>query len=364
MRHLNSWMQIYHKDASNDNIRIFKFLHLHYMEKVKIFFKELFSDTLKTAWVMLKILIPVSIGVKILQETGAMEYVGLALAPLMRLVGLPGEMGLVWGTGMITNLFGGIIAYMSLAPYYHLDVAQTTVLCLMMLVAHTFPIELQVAKKAGVKFITMFIFRFGFAFLMGLALNLIYNGFSVLQEPAVITWKQKIILDPTWQQWAIGELKNYGTIMLFIFCLLFLIKILKVIGVINWITKGLSPILRMMGIGAEVTTIAIIGLTLGVVYGGVLIINESKNKEINKRDIFYCLALMGLCHSVIEDTILMMALGGHYTGILIFRLLASILIIWGIVKYTKHLSDKTFVKYFLSKSRDGKPFKGSAEVSC
>ncbi|MFH0865750.1 MAG: nucleoside recognition domain-containing protein [Bacteroidota bacterium] len=319
------------------------------MKKEKFFLKELFTDTLRTGWMMLKILIPVSVVVKILQETGAIEYLGVVLSPLMMLVGLPGEMGLVWVTGMITNLFGGVLAYMNLAPYYHLDVAQTTVLCLMMLVAHTFPIELQIAKKAGVKFITMFLFRFGFAFLMGFVLNLVYHGFSVLQEPAVITWKQMVVMDTTWQQWAIGELKNYGTILLFIFSLLFLVKILKQIGVISIITKGLSPLLRMMGIGAEVTTIAIIGLTLGIVYGGVLIINESKSKSISKRDIFYCLALMGLCHSLIEDTILMMALGGHYTGILIFRVFISFLIIWAVVKITKRLSDNSFAKYFLSK---------------
>lgn len=316
--------------------------------KVRLFFKELFRDTLNTAWVMFKIMIPVSIVVKILQMTGAIEYIGIALSPIMRLVGLPGEMGLVWGTGMITNLFGGIMAYLNIAPSFHLTVAQTTVLALMMLVAHTFPIELQVARKAGVKLITMFIFRFGFAFIMGLVLNLIYNGFDVLQEPSVITWKRQVVIDTSLQTWATGELKNYLTIFLFIFSLLLLIKILKVTGVINIITKGLSPLLKLMGIGAEVTTIAIIGLTLGVVYGGVLIINESKNQNINKRDIFYCLALMGLCHSVIEDSILMMALGGHYTGVLVFRFLVSMLIIWAVVKYTKHLSDSSFAKYFLA----------------
>jgi spore maturation protein SpmB len=320
--------------------------------KVKLFFKELFKDTLNTAWVMFKIMIPVSIVVKILQMTGVIVYIGIALSPIMRLVGLPGEMGLVWGTGMITNLFGGIMAYLNVAPSFHLTVAQTTVLALMMLVAHTFPIELQVARKAGVKLITMFIWRFGFAFLMGLVLNLIYNGFNVLQEPSVITWKRQVIVDPSLQAWAVGELKNYLTIFLFIFSLLLLIKILKVTGVINIITKGLSPLLKLMGIGAEVTTIAIIGLTLGVVYGGVLIINESKNKNINKRDIFYCLALMGLCHSVIEDSILMIALGGHYTGVLIFRFLISMLIMWAVVKYTKHLSDSSFAKYFLAKKNN------------
>lgn len=300
---------------------------------------------------MFRILIPVSIVVKILQMTGAIEYVGMALSPIMRLVGLPGEMGLVWATGMITNLFGGVMAYLNLAPYFHLSIAQTTVLCIMMLVAHTFPIELQVAQKAGVKLLTMFIIRFGFAFVMGFFLNLLYNGFDVLQQPSVITWERHAQPDPSLQVWAIGELKNYGVILLFIFSLILLIRLLKIIGVIDWITRGLSPVLRMIGIGPEVTTIAIIGLTLGIVYGAALIIAESKNKDVNKRDIFYCLSLMGLCHSMIEDSILMLALGGHYTGIIIFRIIISLLIVYGLVRYTKRLPDVTFAKYFLAKEK-------------
>ncbi len=315
--------------------------------KIKAFLKELFKDTFSTSMLMFRIMIPVSVVVKILQETGAIEYIGIALSPLMKIVGLPGEMGLVWGTAMITNLFGGIMAYLNLAPYFHLSIAQTTVLCLMMLVAHTFPIELQIARKAGVKLITMFIFRFGFAFLMGFILNLIYSGFDILKEPSVITWEKQVVVDTSLQSWAIGELKSYGVILLFIFSLLFLMKILKVTGVIDIITKGFSPLLRLMGIGKGVVTIAIIGLMLGVVYGGVLIINESKSKSIDKRDIFYCLGLMGLCHSLIEDTILMLALGSHYSGVLLARLIFSFLIIWAIVKLTKHLPDKVFGKYFL-----------------
>ncbi|NTW32551.1 MAG: hypothetical protein HGB12_08005 [Bacteroidetes bacterium] len=299
---------------------------------------------------LFKIMIPVSIAVKILQETGAIEYIGIALSPLMRIVGLPGEMGLVWGTCIITNLFGGILAFLTLAPPFHLTVAQTTTLCLMMLVAHTFPIELQIAKKAGIKLMTMLFFRMGFAFLMALVLNLIYTIFDVLQEPSVITFKKQIIVDTSLQSWIVGELKNYGIILLFIFSLLFLTKFLKTIGVIDIITKLLSPVLRFMGIGEGVTTIAIIGLTLGVVYGGVLIINESKSKKLDKRDIFYCMALMGLCHSLIEDTILMLALGAHYSGVLIARLLFSFLIIIVIVKFTKALPEKVFAKYFLAKT--------------
>ncbi|MGD0712219.1 MAG: nucleoside recognition domain-containing protein, partial [Bacteroidales bacterium] len=107
--------------------------------KAKAFFKELFKDTVSTAIVMFRIMIPVSIVVKALQMSGLIVYIGIALAPLMKFVGLPGEMGLVWGTGMITNLFGGTLAYLNIAPSLHLTTAQTTIICLMMLVAHTFP---------------------------------------------------------------------------------------------------------------------------------------------------------------------------------------------------------------------------------
>ena len=45
--------------------------------------------------VFFKIMIPVSLIIKILEETGLMQYVGYALSPLMQPLGLPGEMGLV-----------------------------------------------------------------------------------------------------------------------------------------------------------------------------------------------------------------------------------------------------------------------------
>lgn len=319
---------------------------------MKKFFRELLKDALSTSIVMFKMMIPVTIAVKILKELGAIELIGQTLSPLMKFVGLPGEMGLVWATGMITNLFGGILAFISLSTSHPLTVAQVTVLAVMMLVAHTFAIELQIAKKTGVKLITMFIIRFGFAFIMGVILNLIYSSFGAFQEVAKLTWKPTQILNPTILQWAIGELKNYGVIFSFIFSLLFLVKLLKQIGIIDLMTRLMGPVLELLGISKEATTITIVGLTLGVVYGGALIINESKSEKINRKDILYSMILMGLCHSVIEDSILMISIGGNFTGIVIFRIIISLLIVFGIVRITKGLSDKAMLKYFLTKKKD------------
>ena len=112
----------------------------------------------------------------------------------------------------------------------------------------------------------------------------------------------------------------------------------------------MKPVLKLMGIGAEVSTITIIGLTLGVVYGGALIINETKNKLLDKKDIFYSLVLMGLCHSVIEDTLLMMSLGADITGVLFIRVSFAIIFTTLLVTICKKLPDKALFRLFLRKT--------------
>jgi spore maturation protein SpmB len=332
-------------------------------KRIRDFFIELRKDVIATVIVMFRIMIPVSIVVKILKEAGAIGLIGQGLAPLMKLVGLPGEMGLVWGTGMITNLFGGIMAYLQVSQSVPLSIAQITVLSAMMLVAHTFPIELQIARKSGVRLYVMFVIRFCFAFLLGAILNLIFSHVQYAQQAAVVTWRPEVVADPSLQAWALGELKSYGIILLFIISLIFLIKLLREIGIIKLITRALGPLLRLMGIGEEVTTITIIGLTLGIVYGGALIINETRTRPMNRRDIFYSLALMGLCHSVIEDTILVVSLGADIWGVLVIRLAFALLVTWMIVKISQRISDSTFNRYVLVKFKKQDEKKQHSEIS-
>ena len=70
---------------------------------------------ISTTWILFRIMIPISIIVKILQILGCIEIVGMVLSPVMNLVGLPGETGLVWATAMITNIYGGILVFITLA---------------------------------------------------------------------------------------------------------------------------------------------------------------------------------------------------------------------------------------------------------
>lgn len=317
----------------------------------------LYQWTLKSIqsfWIIFKIMLPVSIVVKILQETNGIYYIGEALSPIMQFVGLPGEMGLVWATSMIANIYGGLIALVAIGSSIPLSVAQITILSTMILAAHTFPIELLVMRKAGMKIFPIFVLRFLGGFLLGWILHLIYNGFGLFQEPSVAT---EIFSQPqsnSFGYWLLNEVKNYVVMFCIILSLTILLEFLKKIKVIDHLAKILAPVLRVLGISKSVIPVTIIGLTLGIAYGGALIIQESKTEHIAKKDIFYALVLMSLCHSVIEDSILLMSLGASYTGVFIARILFAFLISWIIVKATMRLSEQTFQKLFLLKDTSKK----------
>ena len=109
---------------------------------------QTFYDALKSSFVLFRIMVPIIILVKILQELDVIKYLAIPLAPIMKFVGLPGELGLVWATAILNNLYGAMVVLLSLVRDAPITAAQATVLCTMMLVAHTLPIELKIAQAS------------------------------------------------------------------------------------------------------------------------------------------------------------------------------------------------------------------------
>ena len=104
-----------------------------------------------------------------------------------------------------------------------------------------------------------------------------------------------------------------------IFTLVTIIHLLEVTGAINWLNKLILPALQWLGISSTMLPLTVAGLSLGIAYGGGLIIEEGKRPDVKAKDIFYAMTLMGVFHSIFEDTILMLSMGGHWSGIIVFR---------------------------------------------
>lgn len=294
-------------------------------------------------------MVPVVIIVKILQEFGLIAYVAAPLGPIMKIVGLPPEMGLVWATAMLNNTYSGLIVFLSLSQNLPLTTAQATVLGVMILIAHSLPVELRIVQSAGPRIFFQGCVRVLGAITLGWILYTIFSHLNLLQEQAtVLLTSDKTNLNETLLQWSIGEIRNLISIYFVIIGLLLLMKILSALKILPIMDFVLRPILKLMGIGQKASALTVVGLTLGLTYGSGLIIHEVKSGKIDHKDVFYSLTFMSLCHSLIEDTLLLLMIGGHISGLFWGRLLFSITVVAILVQFTQLMPEKLNSKIFWS----------------
>jgi hypothetical protein len=296
-------------------------------------------------------MIPVSIIIRIIQQTGLLSYISDILTPVMRIVGLPAETAIVWLTAMVVNIYGGILSLFSIYPSLSqpLTVSQMTVLLTMILIAHTFPIELGIAQKTGIRIIVMFLIRFVSAILVGIILSRIYILFQILQDPVHVT-SIFTTTETSWKAWGLNELKNYGVIIAVIFLLVVFIRLLEVTGILKIVNKTMEPVLKCLGISNAMLPLTVVGLTLGIAYGGGLLVEEGKRKGLKAKEIFFSMTLMGLFHSIFEDTLLMLSMGGHWSGIIVFRTIFAFFFTYLVVRFAGSMNEKKFLWLFMTKS--------------
>lgn len=315
------------------------------------FFKYCIKRTASACWILFKLMIPVSIIIRLIQEFGVLPYISGALEPVMGLVGLPAETAIVWMSAMVVNIYGGLLSLFSIYPSLSepLTHSQLTILLTMVIVAHNFPVEVSIARKTGVKFMVMFLIRFLGAIALGAILNGVYSLSGTLQEP--VEMPEFLVAEHVgWVEWALNELKNYGLIIAVIFALVVFVRLLEVIGFMKFINKLFLPLLGWLGVSERMLPLTVIGMTMGLAYGGGLIVEESTKIEVRPKDIFFSMTLMGLFHSIFEDTILIIGAGAHWTGVILIRAIFAFAVTYIFVLITKKVDDKKFARIFMTKS--------------
>jgi hypothetical protein len=101
-----------------------------------MFFKKLFQEIKDVVIPLYKILIPFVFIIKLLEVTGVVDVIAKAFAPLMGLIGLPTELGIIWVTALVVNIYAALILFVNILPYLDVSVAQITILTVAMLLCH------------------------------------------------------------------------------------------------------------------------------------------------------------------------------------------------------------------------------------
>ncbi|WP_087112629.1 hypothetical protein [Parendozoicomonas haliclonae] len=314
-------------------------------DKISLFFKQLIQDSLQVTWTLFRVMIPTIIIFKFIEELGGITYLSQVLGPVMSAVGLPSELGLVWAATLLVNIYSGLLVFINLNM--ELTVAQVSVLGSMMLVAHALPVEGAIARQAGVSLWSTILVRVGGGFLFGYILHLIYEATDSSQQIATVLWQQTGLgADSSLFDWGLAQVKNLIMIYVVILVLMLVLKILKAVGIEALMTKALSPFLKVLGISRDATNLTIVGVTLGLSYGGGLLIQEARKGHIQPRDIFCSIMLLNLLHSLIEDTLLILLIGADFSAIFWGRMIFSVLLVAMLSLFLRLFVTERFERYF------------------
>ncbi|QIZ78177.1 nucleoside recognition domain-containing protein [Ferrimonas lipolytica] len=302
------------------------------------FFKQLFIDVFTVCRNLFRVMIPILIIIKVATEFGAIELFAEAISPLMGSIGLPGEMGLVWATTLLTNMYGGMVVLVTAEA--QLTVAQMTTLFALSLVAHGLPIEGAIARQAGMRWGMILLSRIGGGFLLAWFTMHYYQSMGIGQEVAQLMW-HATPPPATLMEWAQQQIENLAMIAVIIFVLLLALRVLSLLGVDLLMAKFLSPMLRLMGISKQATNLAMIGITVGLAYGGALLVQDARSGKVSKRDLFSVVLLLNLMHGIIED-LLLVAVTGADVGYLFWSRLIMAMTITGVVSHSLRLTSESF----------------------
>lgn len=311
------------------------------MKLYKYIFDKTF-ETLELYWVLVKLTIPVAIATQFLIEIGAVEAMAPALSPVMNLFGLPPELAIAWITGLLVGIWGAVVVLFTLVPIAEFSVADMTVFSALLLFAHAIPIEQRIIQKVGPTLIITTLIRLIGAVLYAVILHQIFEITSSFSQPIQPAWIPKSV-GTGWVKFFYGTAETMFWMLIILVSLAWTLELLKRSGIMNYINNFIAPLFKLAGIRGEANSLVAVGLLLGISYGGGLLIQEAKTGNIPPRQIYLSCIFMGFAHSIIEDTIIALALGADFTSVFIGRIIFAIIATAFIAWIIKKMSD---IKFF------------------
>ncbi len=287
--------------------------------------RDFVRDLNRAYWILIKIMVPALLIVKFLEEAGFTSWLGAVLQPLMQTIGLPDELGLVWAAAMLTNIYTALVVFYELGGDQTYTVAEMSLLGTLILLSHALPVEGAVARMMGVPWWLTLLLRVAGAYLLAFLVYQIYRQSGSGEALAELLWRP-VARDPGWLPWLAEQAELLVSIYLILAALMCLLRSLRWLGIERLLQALLLPITRLLQVDRNAAQVTIIGLLLGLSFGAGLLVDESRKGHIAKRDMRVVVCFLGLCHSLIEDTLLILLLGSELWVILGMRLLFALVV--------------------------------------
>lgn len=282
------------------------------------------SRGLRTAGWLLRFMLPVSLLVALLEHAGLLGRLGAWLAPLFRRLGLPGEAALVFVSGTLLNLYSAIAVMVTLG----LDQRQVTVVALFLLVAHNLPVEAAVQHRAGTPAWILVPLRLaaGLAAAFLLSYFLPGAGPGPVHGPAPAVAVAAATPGGFLAGWVRGAFPLVLRVAIIVSLVMAGQRLLEEFGVFTALARRLGPLMRLLGLPPAGAFLWLVTNTLGLAYGAAVILDEARSRRLSRAEIDRLNRSVAVCHSLLEDTLLFVAVGAWWPWITLPRLLLAALV--------------------------------------
>lgn len=281
-------------------------------------------SAMKSARFLLSIMIPVSLGVTLLKYTGVLEIIAGYMDPLFRIAGLPGDAAVVFITSICLNIYSAI-AVISTIPFTGREL---TILALMCLISHSYFVETPIQRKTGSSAVKMVSVRFIYSFAGAALLNLLMPAGSMEKVTASAAVPGSADLTALIKSWASNSLVLIAEILILITLLMIMQRMLEEFGIIDRMTKLFAPVMKILGLPESVTFLWIVAYTLGLAYGSAIMLEESERGRLQKSEADLLNHHIAISHSLLEDTLLFVAIGVSAVWIIFPRIILSTAEVW------------------------------------
>ena len=275
-------------------------------------YKQTLKTALQSAWIILKLVIPIYILADILYFYNTLSYISFLIEPFTSMINLPSEVSLAIISGIFLNLYAAVAfaAPLDLTPH------QWSILAVFLGVCHSLVVESVIMKKIGISNIFSYSFRFFAGLFLAYITSIMPSSWfsSTLSNDTFSTTTYENINDLL-----VGSFSSALTlsikIILLITILIFIMDFIKTRKFIQQSAKNVSK-------GFSI----VVGIFLGITYGAGILINEAKSGSISKEDLFYIGTFLMICHAIIEDTLLFVIFGADFTMVIAIRTIAAIIL--------------------------------------
>ena len=293
------------------------------MEKIFDCFKQAVPASWKSTRWLLKLMIPISLAVTLMQHFGILAWIATWINPMFVHFGLPGESAVAFISGAAAGTYAGLAVMMSIP----LTMKQASILALMIALCHALPMECAVNKKTGSSFWNMAVIRIVMALLCAFTLNLllpeiagkyIYLGAEADSSLAEVT-----------TTWVLSQVKMSLMFMLIIFTLMVVQRMLEAYRLLDSLSRLLSPLMLFFGLPRHASYMWLVGNVLGISYGSAVMLELEEKGLVTKdeaNDVNYHLIMN---HSMLEDTIVFAATGISAILLITTRVSFALLLVWG-----------------------------------